>query len=171
MKRMTSVLAIASLLIGNFALAAGNGDVGSVNNPSALDTKESMERIVQNAEQIGAIDALTILADLASARKANLPGTSKPEMDKHAAIRVSLVSSINADLAAVKKEKSKDCFIAMADLGRNAQASGFASTMRVAVDVSSALFSPNEGMTLESLRSGTDTYASSLKEEVVRLCR
>ncbi len=171
MKKMTSVLAIASLLIGNFALAAGNGDVGSVNNPSTLDTNGAMERIFQNAQQIGGIDALTLLVDLAGARKVSLPGTSKSEMEKHAINRTSLVSSMNADLAAVKKEKSKDCFYAMADLGRNAQASGFASTMRVAVDVSSALFSPNEGMTLESLRSGTDSYASSLKEEVVRICR
>lgn len=170
MKKVISVLTLASVLAGNMALA-GNGDVGSVNSPLGFDSKKSIEKIYDQAGQIGGIDALSVVFDLAKGRNTSVPNLSKAELDNYLKERVKLEASIKAELKIIETNKSRDCFLAAAEMQGNVRGASFASTLRVVMDVVPKLFNSNEGMTVEHLRAGANTYADALSNAAHEACK
>ena len=170
MKKMISALTIASLLVGNIALAAGNGDVGSVNSPVSFDAGDSLTKIYNSSAEVGGIDAVIIASDLAKARNVTLPDATPADLKKHKADRIAAAKVVADELKAIEKNKSRECLGAAAQLAQMSRGDQFAAVMRSAGHAAPNFLSMEESMTFEYIRVGVGTMSSLTYEEAEKVC-
>lgn len=133
-------------------------------------TEREVSEILAMADTLGRMNSLSILFDLANARKQTIPGLDAAYIAKTNQERVKLEADLKADLQEVDRLQSNQCYTKLAIAVIAAKGSALSSSFSMTDFGVPNLFSSVESRNLEDLRTTVSDEANDLEDKAQEAC-